>query len=80
MYNCNLCSKEVVGLAVRQSNKADPLYDKGLCSSCLELVQYLAMASTAESIAQVLSWYPESWRRFQEKLATFFELKEVSSD
>ena len=52
MYNCSLCSKEVVGLAVRQANKADPLYDKGLCSSCLELVQYLAMSSTAESIAE----------------------------
>lgn len=81
MYNCSLCSKEVESLAVRQVEEYSSDFDnKGLCSDCLDLVQYLAMASTAESIEQVLSWYPESWKCFQQKLATFFVLKEVSND
>ena len=48
MYSCNLCSIEVESLAVRQSNEDSPEFDKGLCHDCLNLVEMLAMASTAD--------------------------------
>ena len=77
MYSCNLCSIEVESLPVRQSNEDSPEFDKGLCHDCLNLVEMLAMASTADRVKEALSWYPVSWKRFQQKLSSFFELRQV---